>query len=219
MIKDTVCIYSGGMDSFTLVNELHEHNRVHSCLSFNYGQRHSKELGYAQRVCQTLGIPHHLVDLAALGSLFKSALTDGSPVPEGHYSEESMKLTVVPNRNMMMLSVAAGYAISQRCKFVAFGAHGGDHAIYPDCRLEFIQLMNQTIASGNWDEVTIIAPYLHWNKTLILREGFRMGLDYRNSWTCYKGGERACGKCGSCQERLEAFARHGRSDPLEYDHD
>jgi 7-cyano-7-deazaguanine synthase len=218
-MNDTVCIYSGGMDSFTLVNDLHREGRLHSCLSFNYGQRHSKELRYAASVCTDIGIRHQVVDLQGIAScLSGSALTWSWPIPEGHYAEESMKQTVVPNRNMIMLSIAVAYAISNQAPRVAYGAHAGDHTIYPDCRPEFLWSVNLTALIGNWDKVTIIAPYLDIDKRGILEKGFAMGLRYERSWTCYKGGEKACGKCGSCQERLEAFAHHGKKDPLEYDH-
>jgi 7-cyano-7-deazaguanine synthase len=218
-MKDTVCIYSGGMDSFTLASEVHARGMLHSCLSFNYGQRHAKELEYAERVCaQDLNVPHHLIDLWALKPhLLGSALTDAVDVPLGHYAEDSMKLTVVPNRNMIMLSIAIAYAVSHKLNAVYFGAHAGDHTIYPDCRDEFVTALDKVARIANWHPVTVVAPYQHLTKEGILRIGAGLDLDYSKSWTCYAGREKACGKCGSCQERLEAFRLVGRRDPLEYE--
>lgn len=217
MKKDTVCIVSGGMDSYTLLNEIHSRGRLAAGLSFDYGQRHKKELSYAQAACAQLGVPHRILDLCSLGPcLLGSALTDEVPVPEGHYTEESMKQTVVPNRNAIMLSIAVAYAVSHEFKRVCFGAHNGDHAIYPDCRPEFVSAINTVSLIANWHPVAIEAPYLELTKVEILRIGNALGLDYSRSWTCYKGEEKACGKCGSCQERLEAFAVNGWVDPLEY---
>lgn len=218
MAKDVVCIYSGGMDSFTLVNETHKRGNLHSCLSFNYGQRHAKELGYAAAVCQELNVPHLVLSLDALRTCFAgSALTSDVPMPEGHYAEDNMKQTVVPNRNMVMLSLAIAYAVSRELRAVYFGAHAGDHAIYPDCRPGFVSRMGVLAETANWHPVRIAAPYLGMDKTRILRIGATLGLDYAKSWTCYAGREKACGKCGSCQERLEAFRNIGETDPLEYE--
>src|SRR5690606_14577267 len=213
-----VTIYSGGMDSFTLLHRLlREGHEVHA-LSFNYGQRHSKELLYAQQVCEELGISHKIVDITAINQLLQgSSLTDDIEVPEGHYEAENMKSTVVPNRNMIMLSLAIGYAVSLHAEAVYYGAHGGDHAIYPDCRPLFVQKMNEVAQVANYEAVAVVAPYLYSDKIEILREGLAMGLDYGKTWTCYNGREKACGKCGSCIERLEAFARNDAADPLAYE--
>lgn len=218
IINKAVCIYSGGMDSFTLVNECYEAGVLHSCLSFDYGQKHKKELIYASRVCRKLNVPHHIIDLSNLKPhLLGSSLTDTVDMPEGHYTEDSMKLTVVPNRNMMMLSIAIAYAVSHKLDFVAFGAHAGDHTIYPDCRESFVSAMNQVAQIANWHSVSVIAPYINVDKAQILRRGFVFELDYSWSWTCYQGRDKPCGKCGACQERLEAFAKIGKTDPLEYE--
>jgi len=217
MKKDVVCIYSGGMDSFTLVNEAQHEGVLHSCLSFDYGQRHVKELQYAARWCESYGVPHHVIDLRSLTPhLLGSSLTDNVPMPEGHYAEDNMKLTVVPSRNTIMLAVASAYAVSHKLAAVRYGAHAGDHTIYPDCREEYVSAMNTVTLLANWHRVRIEAPYLEMTKVGILERGFELGLDYAQSWTCYKGGELACGKCGSCQERLEAFAHWNEKDPLEY---
>ena len=218
--KDTVVIYSGGMDSFTLVNETHASEHLHSCLSFYYGQKHRKELEYAQRVCEELHTPHHILDLSVLQPhLLGSALTDSDavPMPEGHYAEPNMRLTVVPNRNLIMLSIAIAYAVSHRLHEVRFGAHAGDHTIYPDCRPDFVGLVHDIAQIANWHPVRVTAPYQYYDKADILEIGNNLGLNYAKSWTCYAGRERACGRCGSCQERLEGFAKIGATDPLEYE--
>lgn len=216
-MKDTVAIYSGGMDSFTLVSLLHDEGRLHSCLSFNYGQRHAKELEYAKRWCEANDVPHVIIDLSFIKPLLKgSALTDDVVLSEGHYAQDSMKLTVVPNRNMIMLSIAVAHAIANRCDRVAYGAHAGDHTIYPDCREEFVEALNNAVELCDWHKVVLYVPFQHLDKAGILKVGARLGLDYANSWTCYAGTERACGKCGSCQERLTAFADLGLEDPQSY---
>jgi 7-cyano-7-deazaguanine synthase len=217
-MEKVVVIYSGGMDSFTLLHRaLAEGKRVHA-LSFNYGQRHSKELHYAQKVCDELGIPHKVVDITAINQLILgSSLTDDIEVAEGHYEEESMKSTMVPNRNMIMLSLAIGYAVSIRANAVYYGAHSGDHAIYPDCRPEFVKRMDAVSAIANYEPIASRAPYHNSTKIEILGEGLGMGLNYSKSWTCYNGRERACGRCGSCTERLEAFAAFNLTDPLPYE--
>lgn len=215
-MKDIVAIYSGGMDSFTMVGLYR--SRIHTCLSFNYGQRHKKELAYAAMVCAGWDIPHHIVELQCLQSLVpNSALTGDTPMPEGHYAEESMKQTVVPNRNMIMLSMAAAYAMSHKLKAVYFGAHSGDHTIYPDCRPEFVSALDEAVRLADWHPLSIRAPFIGLDKGDIVKAGLDLDLDYSLSWTCYKGGELACGVCGSCQERLEAFNENGVEDPLNYE--
>ncbi|MCP5207772.1 MAG: 7-cyano-7-deazaguanine synthase QueC [Hahellaceae bacterium] len=206
------------MDSFTLLHQAIEGGARVYALSFNYGQRHSKELHYAQKVCDELGLPHKIVDITAINQLLLgSSLTDDIEVAEGHYEEESMKSTVVPNRNMIMLSLAVGYAVSIGANAVYYGAHGGDHAIYPDCRPEFVKRMDAVSAVANYEPVAIRAPFLNSSKTEILGEGLKLGLNYAKTWTCYNGRERACGRCGSCNERLEAFAAFNLRDPLPYE--
>lgn len=217
-MKKAVVIYSGGMDSFTVLHKARLENDWLAAISFNYGQRHAKELDVARKVCMKVGIQHHVVDLASIKPLLAgSALTDDIPVPEGHYEEASMQQTVVPNRNMIMLSIAIGYAVSVNAESVYFGAHSGDHAIYPDCRTEFVDAMNAVSQLANYQSVSVVAPYLHKNKIDILSDGLSMGLDYTDTWTCYNGRARACGKCGACQERLEAFAKNNVTDPLVYE--
>ncbi len=218
MNEKAVVVYSGGMDSFTLLNKVHESGCEVFALSFDYGQRHVKELKVAERVCQELGVQHKVVDISAINGLIGgSSLTSNIDIPEGHYEEESMKSTVVPNRNMILLSLAVGYAVSLESNKVFYGAHSGDHAIYPDCRPEFVNRMNDVCKIANYEEVEVVTPYLDQSKIEILADGLAMNLDYRNTWTCYNGREKSCGKCGACQERLEAFERNGVVDPLDYE--
>ena len=216
-MKKCVLIYSGGMDSFTLLNELLKEWDLYA-LSFDYGQRHKKELHYAREYTTELDIPHKIVDLSNLNEFMQgSALTSNIKVPEGHYEEESMKATVVPNRNMIMLSIASAWAISLDAEAVYIGAHAGDHAIYPDCRPEFIAAVSRTVILGNYKQVNILAPYLHLTKGDIARIGKHLNLDYTRAWTCYNGREKACGKCGACQERIEAMEFAGIKDYTEYE--
>lgn len=218
MTEKVVVVYSGGMDSFTVLHNAIKQGYQPLALSFNYGQRHSKELDYAANVCKSLNITHKIVDITAINQLLAgSALTDDIDVPEGHYEEPSMQQTVVPNRNMILLSLAVGYAVSNGCTKVFYGAHSGDHTIYPDCRPEFVEKMNAVCEIANYEAVSIETPYLKVSKTDILTDGLQMGLDYAQTWTCYNGREKACGKCGACQERLEAFRDNGATDPLEYE--
>jgi len=186
-------------------------------LSFNYGQKHKKELLCAAKTCKKLKLEHKIVDLSGIKDLLKSALTTNQAIPEGHYADPNMKLTVVPNRNMIMLSIATGYAISNGAKRVFFGAHGGDHAIYPDCRAEFIRQLTMATEICDYIPVTIEAPYINRNKTDIVKLGLLMGVPYQDTWTCYKGRKLACGKCGSCVERLEAFTKNNIKDPIKYE--
>lgn len=218
MSQKVVVIFSGGMDSFTVLNLAVKEGLEVFALSFDYGQRHNKELDYAARACKTLNVQHKIVDISAINQLIGgSSLTSDIDVAEGHYEEDSMKSTVVPNRNMILLSMAVGYAVSICAKKVYYGAHSGDHAIYPDCRPEFVHKMNDVCAIANYEAVEIVTPYLAVSKTAILTAGLEMGLDYNLTWTCYNGREKACGKCGACQERLEAFTENGVTDPLAYE--
>lgn len=213
-----VVIYSGGMDSFTVLNRALKDGKEVYALSFDYGQRHVKELECASTVCNALKIQHKVIDISAINQLLAgSSLTDDIDIPEGHYEAENMKSTIVPNRNMILLSLAVGYAVSVGAAQVYYGAHSGDHAIYPDCRPEFVKKMNDVCQIANYESVEIFSPYLDVNKTAILTDGLSMGLDYSHTWTCYNGREKACGKCGACQERLEAFHDNNVADPIAYE--
>ncbi len=218
MTEKAVVIYSGGMDSFTILNKAYKEGYELYALTFDYGQKHSKEIAYATRVCEELGINHRIIDITAINQLLQSSsLTSSIEIPEGHYADDNMKSTMVPNRNMILLSLAIGYAIDIGASKVFYGAHSGDHAIYPDCRPEFVHAMNNVAKIANYEPVEIVTPYLSGDKITILKDGLAMGLDYGKSWTCYNGREKACGKCGSCVERLEAFELNNAADPLEYE--
>lgn len=216
--RRAVVIYSGGMDSFTVLHKaLAEGYDVHA-LSFNYGQRHSRELESARTVCERLGISHKIVDIRAIhGLIDNSSLTNpDQDLPTGEYDTTNMTSTVVPNRNMILLSMAIGYAVNIEAEHCFYGAHGADHAIYPDCRPAFVEGMRNVAQIANYTPVDIHVPYLHADKSDILRDGLAMGLDYADTWTCYLGEEKACGECGSCRERLRAFAENGCTDPVPY---
>jgi 7-cyano-7-deazaguanine synthase len=216
-----VAIFSGGLDSTTLVYDLVNDDHIPVCLSFDYGQKHSKELEYAERTASMLGLEHHIVDLRSLrGLLGNSSLTSEQDVPDGHYAEATMKQTVVPNRNMIMLSIATGVAVNRKLEFVATGVHAGDHFIYPDCRPEFMLAMRNAILFGNEgfhnftdphdpgqsDRGVIYTPYIHKTKADIAYQAMELGVPLHETWSCYKGGEKHCGTCGTCVERLEAIA-------------
>jgi len=219
-MSKAVVVLSGGMDSTTLLWDILNSGKYAEvlALSVNYGQRHSKELDLAAKTCEKLGVSHKIVDMASIGSslLAGSSLTSGIDVPEGHYEEESMKSTVVPNRNMILLSLAIGYAVSSDAKAVFYGAHAGDHAIYPDCRKEFVEAMKAVTKLCDWKEVELEAPYVDSDKGDIVEIGKQLQVDYSLTWTCYKGNEKACGKCGACGERILAFDKAGIPDPIDY---
>jgi 7-cyano-7-deazaguanine synthase len=214
-----VVIVSGGVDSTTLLYDLDNSEKYDIyVLSFDYKQKHRKELEYAKWNCAYLKIPHKILDLSLLNEVAPSSLTrEDWEIPEGHYESESMKQTVVPNRNMVMLSIAVAYAIGIGAKKVFYGAHGGDHAIYPDCRSEFVERMREVIEICDWSEVKLEAPYLHLKKEEIVKRGLKLDVPYAMTWSCYKGGEKACGKCGTCIERLEAFRKNKAEDPIKYE--
>jgi 7-cyano-7-deazaguanine synthase len=218
MAQKILVSFYGGMYSFTVLNKaLRKGYDVHA-LTFNYGQRHVKEVACAKIICDKLNVPHKIVDISAINQIIGgSSLTDDIAVPEGHYEDENMKQTIVPNRNMILLSMAVGYAVSIAAEKVYYGAHSGDHAIYPDCRPEFVEKMNAVCQIANYEAVEIITPYLYRSKIDILTDGLAMRLDYSDTWTCYNGREKACGKCGACQERLEAFKLNNSVDPLAYE--
>ena len=216
-MKDSVIIVSGGLDSITLLHDKAE--TIALAISFDYGQNHSKkELPYAEYHCQKLGIPHITIPLTFMHQYFKSSLLEGAEaIPEGHYEEENMKSTVVPFRNGIMLAIATGIAESHELKRVYIANHGGDHTIYPDCRPEFIDAMDKATSAGTFVDVRIEAPYTNISKADIVRRGAALGIDYAKTWSCYKGSEIHCGKCGTCVERKEAFADAGVKDPTEYE--
>jgi 7-cyano-7-deazaguanine synthase len=217
----TVVIYSGGLDSSVLLYHLlAERQEVHA-LSIDYGQRHRCELDRAAGICKLAGVPHQTAALPGLRSLLSgSSLTSPEiEVAEGHYTEENMKSTVVPNRNMILLAIATGHALSIDAKQVAYAAHSGDHAIYPDCRNEFADAMARAISICDWKSVELSRPFVDWTKAEIVRRGAELNVPMELTWSCYKGGERHCGRCGTCIERREAFDLAGVDDPTEYAED
>lgn len=218
-VGKVVVVVSGGMDSAALLYHLLAEGHEAKAISVNYGQRHVKELDYAARLCQRVNVPHHIADLSALNPLFGNNSLSGRAIeiPEGHYAEESMKLTIVPNRNMILLSVAIAWAVSNQFEAVAYGAHSGDHAIYPDCRPEFAAAMDEAARLCDWNPVSLWRPFVHLDKGLIARRGVELGVPFEETWTCYKGLDVHCGKCGACVERKEAFASQGLTDPTVYD--
>jgi len=216
-MKKAVLIFSGGVDSTTLLYELLDNNYEVFPVTFFYGQRHKREIDYAKKTILELGLKNWIgYPLTALGKIGGSALTDDIAVPEGNYDEDSMKDTVVPNRNMILLSFAMAHAIRVGVLDIYYGAHAGDHAIYPDCREAFVDAMKVVAKVCHYEPINIEAPYLHMTKESIVERGLVLGVNYANAWTCYKGEALACGKCGSCTERLEAFALNGEKDPIEY---
>lgn len=222
-MSKAVSIISGGMDSVTLAYHLRKEGYGEQImLSFNYGQRHKKELGYAAKIANLMGVEHRVIDLSALTPHLKgSALTDDIAVPEGHYAAPNMKLTVVPNRNAVMLSIAYAVAVAERADVVATGVHAGDHPIYPDCRDEFIRAFDvmERIATDGYAKPTLrlYAPFVNIGKHDIVALGNELGVPYELTWSCYKGGELHCGKCGTCVERKEAFELAGVPDPTSYE--
>lgn len=217
MVK-AVVVLSGGLDSTVLLHYVLNKECDVYAISFDYGQKHKKELQCASTTCSKFHVPHQILNLSVLSQVAPSALTrQDISVPCGHYEDVSMKSTVVPNRNMVMLSLAVAYAISIKADYLYYGAHSGDHVIYPDCRVEFIEKMRQAIKLADWHHVELIAPFASITKADIVTLGIGLGVDFSMTWSCYKGGEKACGKCGTCIERLEAFGMAGTKDLLEYE--
>lgn len=216
-MKDSVIIVSGGMDSTTL---LYDHrDEIALAISFDYGSNHNaREIPYAEMHCKRLGIEHITIPLDFMHKYFRSSLLEGADaIPEGHYADENMKSTVVPFRNGIMLAVAAGVAESRNLTKLLIANHGGDHTIYPDCRPEFISAMDSATNAGTYVGVRVVAPYTNITKGDIARIGKKLGIDYAETWSCYKGGEKHCGKCGTCVERKEALAYAGIEDTTEYE--
>lgn len=216
-MKKSLIILSGGMDSVTLLYDRKEEIAV--AVTFDYGSNHNKrEEEFAKYHCEKLGIEHIIIPLTFIHDYFKSSLLEGaSAIPDGHYEDETMKSTVVPFRNGIMLSVACGIAESRELEKVLIANHFGDHAIYPDCRKGFIDAMSEAMRNGTYKGITIDAPYTNITKTDIAKIGKSLGIDYSKTYSCYKGGEKHCGKCGTCVERKEALRDAGIEDPTEYE--
>lgn len=216
-MKNSVIIVSGGMDSITL---LYDHkDEIALGISFDYGSNHNaREIPFAKMHCERLGIKHITINLDFMHQYFKSSLLDGAEaIPEGHYADDNMKSTVVPFRNGIMLSIAIGIAESNNLDQVFIANHGGDHTIYPDCRPEFINAIDVAATAGTYNNVKVVAPYTKITKSDIARIGKKLGIDYTETWSCYKGGEVHCGKCGTCVERKEALAEAGIEDKTIYE--
>ncbi|MCF0181417.1 MAG: 7-cyano-7-deazaguanine synthase QueC [Muribaculaceae bacterium] len=217
MAKDAVIIVSGGMDSITM---LHEYaSEIALAVTFDYGStQNHREHRCAILHCERLGIKHLIIPLEFMKKYFKSALLESpDAIPDGNYDDENMKVTVVPFRNGIMLAIACGIAESQGLKRVMIANHGGDHTIYPDCRPEFIDAMSATMTSGTYEGIHIYAPYTNISKADIARHGKALGINYAETYSCYKGGEKHCGKCGTCTERIMALREAGIDDPTEYE--
>ena len=216
-MKDSVIVLSGGMDSCTLLHEFKE--QIALAITFDYGStQNHREQQYAIRQCEALGIKHIIIKLDFMREHFKSALLENAEaIPEGNYNEENMKSTVVPFRNGIMLSIACGIAESNGLKRVMIANHAGDHTIYPDCRPEFVKAMSQAMQYGTYDGVEVFAPYTDISKIDIAKRGKALGVDYSMTYSCYKGGEKHCGKCGTCRERIEALKAAGIDDPTQYE--
>lgn len=212
-------VCSGGLDSVSLAHKVAAENRLTRLISFDYGQRHRKELDFAAACAQRLRVPHQIIDMRRIGAaLTGSALTDAVDVPDGHYAEETMRITVVPNRNAIMLTIAFGIAAANGDEAVATAVHGGDHFIYPDCRPAFttaFQAMQQAALDG-YADIGLYTPFVDRSKADIVTEGARYETPFVETWSCYKGGSQHCGRCGTCVERREAFDLAGIADPTAY---
>lgn len=214
-----VVLCSGGMDSVTALHWARWRHDVRAAVSFDYGAKHNhRELPMAAAQAKIAGVPHQVIPLDFIGKLFASdLLKSGGEIPEGHYADENMQRTVVPFRNGIMLAAAAGLAESLGAEGLVIAAHGGDHAIYPDCREDFMQAMGRAMQLGTYAGIQLLRPFIAMTKTQIAAEGARLGVDFTQTWSCYKGGAIHCGKCGTCVERREAFMEAGVPDPTKYE--
>jgi 7-cyano-7-deazaguanine synthase len=215
-----VCVLlSGGMDSVAALYEAIGQHEVSACLSFDYGAKHNAcEIPFAKLHAERKGILHQVIPLEFINRLFKSdLLQSGGDIPDGHYAEDSMKQTVVPFRNGIMLAIATGYAESIEAEGLVIAAHSGDHAIYPDCREPFMQAMATAMGEGTYAKIQLLRPFIGMDKTGIAKRGTELGVDFSETWSCYKGGETHCGVCGTCVERREAFILAGLPDPTVYE--
>ena len=217
--KDSLLVLSGGMDSTTMLYDFAD--QIVLAVTFNYGSNHNaREIECARRHCKALGIEHLVIDLDFMHKYFRSSLLQGADsIPEGHYAADNMKSTVVPFRNGIMLAVAAGLAESRGLKALMIANHAGDHAIYPDCRPGFVRAMDRAIQEGTYEGIVLRAPYTMLTKGQIAARGAELGLDYSTTYSCYKGGEKHCGRCGTCIERREALAEAGITDTTPYENE
>jgi len=218
-LMNVVVLCSGGMDSVTALHWARAHHTVAAAVSFHYGAKHNDcEIPFAAEHARALGVRHEVISLPFVDQLFASdLLKSGGEIPEGHYADETMKKTVVPFRNAILLSIACGFAESVGASGLVIAAHGGDHAIYPDCREDFMRAMGDAMRLGTYAQVQLLRPFIALTKGQIAAESARLGVDLGRTWSCYKGGARHCGRCGTCVERREAFAEAGLPDPTVYD--
>ncbi len=215
----TVVIYSGGLDSTVLLYQLRHEGHEVKALSVHYGQRHRRELQAAAAIAAALGLEHRVVDLAGLAGLLPGvALTSaGAEVPREEYGRSNLEVTTVPNRNMVLLAVAIAWAAALGDDAVAFAAHAGASITYPDCRPEFAGAMDRAAQECDWRPIRVLAPFVSWHKADIVRRGHALGVPLGRTWSCYVGGERHCGTCGTCRDRRAAFTAAGVPDPTDYD--
>jgi 7-cyano-7-deazaguanine synthase len=218
-MSSTILIYSGGLDSTVLLYRLLFLKEDVRALSINYGQRHLKEIAAARMIAVRAGVTHKVADLSSVRQFLRgSSQTDPSvEVPHGHYTDESMKQTVVPNRNMLMLSVALAWAISEKADSITYAGHSGDRAIYPDCREEFASAFNTAALLADWHQVRLERPFIDMTKAEIVTMGNELDVPFGLTWSCYEGRAQHCGRCGTCVERQEAFREANVKDPTEYD--
>lgn len=211
-------LLSGGMDSVTAFHETRRRHEVVAALAFDYGSKHNpKEIPFARLHAERAGVPFHVIPLDFINRLFVSdLLTSGGEIPDGHYAEDNMKRTVVPFRNGIMLAIACGFAESVGAEALAIAAHSGDHAIYPDCREPFMRAMAGAMEEGTYARIHLLRPFIDTDKAGIARLGTDLGINYAETWSCYKGGDLHCGTCGTCVERREAFMLAGVPDPTAY---
>jgi 7-cyano-7-deazaguanine synthase len=217
-----IAIVSGGLDSVVLAHLLQSEGHDLHLISFDYGQRHARELEYSRLCATRLNAPHEVIDIRAVGRVLGgSALTDESiPVPHGHYAAPSMAITIVPNRNAIFLTIAYGVAVARNAQLVATAVHSGDHFIYPDCRGAFVKsfdAMQRLAVEGCGDAgLHLHTPFVDKSKAQIVTVGAALNVPFNETWSCYEGNEIHCGECGTCVERKEAFALAGVADPTEY---
>lgn len=218
MTMRTVVVFSGGLDSTTLLFHLQATGHELAALTVDYGQRHRRELDRARMICLDTDVALTTLDLTGLSPIFGgNSLSNSSiDVPEGEYRTESMQLTTVPNRNMILLSIAVGWAISNDFQAVAFGAHSGEYTPYPDCRPNFAKAMDAAAQLCDWKPIRILAPFIDWTKSDIVRRGAELGVPFESTWSCYVGGTIHCGRCGTCLDRRSAFQKSGIADPTRY---
>lgn len=217
MTKDSLIVLSGGMDSVSLLYVRRE--TIALAVTFDYGSNHAgREIAMARENCRRLGIEHLVIPLDFMAKYFKSALLEGADaIPDADYATENMTATVVPFRNGIMLSIAAGIAESRGLKRVLIANHSGDHTIYPDCRPGFISAMSEATRRGTYPGIVVDAPFTNLTKAEIARQGSAAGADFSLTYSCYKGGEHHCGKCATCRERRQAFVDAELPDPTVYD--